>query len=270
VYQLAANVDFDRVVVDVSLVSKLKMPLPKFVAARKYDEDDVQFLARIELEAEGMMGSYTHLEHNTCITSLRNGGHLNHVFELVGVDYRPRPVPSSDAFTESSKKRKVDATGKASVKCLRVYGKKKGESVKAAASRGKTSLKRPSDAEVASMRPVKLSKKIVPRPVAAASTTRVAIGASGPKSAIGASGSKGAPGASGSKGAAGAKKVVAPIQKRRVPAIGVMAEESSTESHESLPHDQMPQDSTPEFASRSGTHGQMLEAALRPEPESSL
>jgi hypothetical protein len=112
-------------------------------------------------------------------------------------------VPGSDALIEASKKRTADAVGKTPVKCLRALGKK-GESTKATASWGKTSLKRPSDAEVASARLVKLSKKTVPHPAVAVTTTHIAIGASDPK---------GAACVSGSKGAASAKKVVAPVQK---------------------------------------------------------
>jgi hypothetical protein len=83
VYSLAANVGFDRVVAGVTPVSKLKMPPPKFMAACKHDEDDIYFLVRIELDTEGIVASYTRVEHNACITSLRNRVHLNRVFELV-------------------------------------------------------------------------------------------------------------------------------------------------------------------------------------------
>jgi hypothetical protein len=203
VYLLAANVGFDRVAVGVTSILKLKMPLLKFVAARKDDDDDVKFFARNELDSEGIMGSYTRPEHDICIAGLRNGGHLNPVFELARVAYKPRPVPGSDA----SKKRKADATRKASVKHPKASGKKKGESVKASALRGKASLKRPSNEEVASARPVKLSKKTVSCPAAAATTMHIAIGASGPKGAAGASGSKGVASASGSTGTASAKKL---------------------------------------------------------------
>jgi hypothetical protein len=41
VYPLAAGVSFHRVAVGVTSVSKLKIPLPKYVAARKDNEDDV-------------------------------------------------------------------------------------------------------------------------------------------------------------------------------------------------------------------------------------
>jgi poly(3-hydroxybutyrate) depolymerase len=125
----------------VAPVSKLKMPLHKFVSAHKDYEDDVNFLARIDLDVEGIVGSYTCPEHEVCIAGLPNGGRLNHMFELTGVAYRPHPVPGSDAFTEALKKRKVDATGKAPVKCPRASGNKKGESAKASASWENASLK---------------------------------------------------------------------------------------------------------------------------------
>jgi hypothetical protein len=40
-HPLAASVGFDKVATLVTLVSKLKVPLPKFVAVHKDDEDDV-------------------------------------------------------------------------------------------------------------------------------------------------------------------------------------------------------------------------------------
>jgi hypothetical protein len=245
---LATGVGFERVAVSMPPILKLKIPLPKFVAARKDDEDDVKFLARVELDAEGIMGSYTRPEHDACIAGLRNRDCLNHVFEVMGVAYGPRLVPGSDGFTEASKKRQADAAGKTPVKRPRAPKKKKVESAKVSVSWGKTSLKRPSDVEVASVRPVKLSKKTVSYSAAVASTTCVALVASGPK---------GAASASGSKGAASAKKAITPVQKCRVPAIGVMAEASSAKSQESSPHGQTPRDSAPEFASM-------------PEPDASL
>jgi hypothetical protein len=66
-------------------VSKLKVSLPKFTVVRKDDnEDDVQFLARVELEAEGIVGSYTKVEHDVFLAHACNGGRLKHIFELAG------------------------------------------------------------------------------------------------------------------------------------------------------------------------------------------
>jgi hypothetical protein len=80
-YPLAAGTGTDRVATHLTPVSKLKVPLPKFTAVRKDDnEDDVQFLAKVELEAEGIVGSYTKVEHDDCLVHVRNGGRLNHIF----------------------------------------------------------------------------------------------------------------------------------------------------------------------------------------------
>jgi hypothetical protein len=53
-YPLAASAGFDRVAMHMTPVSKLKVPLGWHI-----NEDDVQFLARVELEAESIIGSYT-------------------------------------------------------------------------------------------------------------------------------------------------------------------------------------------------------------------
>jgi hypothetical protein len=143
-YSLAAGAGFDRVATCMTPVSMLKVPLPKFIVVRKDDnEDDVQFLARVELEVEGIVGIYT------------NRGWLNHIFELVGVTYGPRFVPGTDEFTEVVRKRKLYAAGKNSSKRTKAAGKKKMEVAKVAPSRGKASLKRPSTVDVASARPLK-------------------------------------------------------------------------------------------------------------------
>jgi hypothetical protein len=134
VWLLASSVSFDQVSVSVTLMSKLKVPLPMFVAALKDGEDDTKFLARVELEAKVIVGSYTRPENDACIVGLQNNGHLNHVFELAGVAYGPHLVPDSDASTEASKKRKADATGKAPLKHPKMPGKKRAETVKTSMS----------------------------------------------------------------------------------------------------------------------------------------
>jgi hypothetical protein len=51
-YPLATGADFDSVAMHTTPIYKLKMLLLKFVVIRKDDnEDDVQFFARVELEA---------------------------------------------------------------------------------------------------------------------------------------------------------------------------------------------------------------------------
>jgi hypothetical protein len=266
-YPLVAGAGFDRVATRTTPASKLKVPLPKFLAVRKDDnEDDVQFLVRVELEAEGIVGSYTKPEHDACLAHVHNRGWLNHVFELVGVTYGPRPVLGTEEFTEAVRKRKLDTAGQNLSKCPKVAGKKKMEAVKVAPSRGKASLKRSSVTEVVSARPLKQSKKIMARPATTTTTTRVPVGALSSKVPVG---------ASGSKGTTSVKKTVIPIHKRRIPAIGAMAVASLEESQESSLHSRSAQDSTAEIASRSEPHSQSSWASLpgsvpRLEPEAPL
>jgi hypothetical protein len=74
-YPLAANVGFDRVATRTTPISKLKVLLPNFIVVRKDDnEDDVQFLVRVELEEEGIVGIYTKAEHDACLAHVLNRG----------------------------------------------------------------------------------------------------------------------------------------------------------------------------------------------------
>jgi hypothetical protein len=105
VWLLCAGVDFEHVKVDFTLILQLKISLPNFPLCRKGEEDDVRFLARVKQEARYIVDGYTHVEHETCLTSIPNNGRLNRVLELTGVSYGPRPVP---ILAEVLKKRKVD------------------------------------------------------------------------------------------------------------------------------------------------------------------
>jgi hypothetical protein len=53
----------------------------------------------------------------------------------------PHPMPGTDEFTEASRKRKIDAVGKTSVKHARVPGKRKWDSAKVVVLQGKAGLK---------------------------------------------------------------------------------------------------------------------------------
>jgi hypothetical protein len=72
---------------------------------------------------------------------LANRGQLDHVFELAEVPYGHWLVPSTEAHTEASKKRKMDAAGKTPVKHTKASGKKKVEALKIVVSRIKTGSK---------------------------------------------------------------------------------------------------------------------------------
>jgi hypothetical protein len=58
VWPLAAGINFEHVKVDLTLVWKLKVPLPRFPLSREDEEHDTHFLARVEPEAKNIVGSY--------------------------------------------------------------------------------------------------------------------------------------------------------------------------------------------------------------------
>jgi hypothetical protein len=49
------------------------VPLPKFCVVCSEEEDGIMFLARVELEAENDVSSYSHPEHDACSKCLLNG-----------------------------------------------------------------------------------------------------------------------------------------------------------------------------------------------------
>jgi hypothetical protein len=217
VWPLVVGISFEQVKVDVTPVSKLKVLLPRFVVAH---EDDAKFLARVEKEPRVLVGSYTCPEHEACAT-LPNNNRLNRILELTGVAYGPRPVPVS---VEVLKKRKADSIGKTVPKRPKALEKKRAEPVKTSTTPVKIGVKRPSNANVASPKSVKLSKKTIPHAIASAAAAHGTLLAFGLKTMPGAldlvttaghpysktirgtSGSKTAGGVLVSKGAAGSKK----------------------------------------------------------------
>jgi hypothetical protein len=62
-------------------------------------------LAEIEKEAKRILGSFGPKEHDALsMAKISNGGHMNHVFDQMGVPYAPRPIPDSEAFEVATKK----------------------------------------------------------------------------------------------------------------------------------------------------------------------
>jgi hypothetical protein len=138
---------------------------------------------RVEKEARVLVGSYTRPEHEAC-AALPNNGRLNRVLELVGVAYGPRSVLVS---AKVLKKRKADSVGKTVPKRLKALEKKWADPAKTSTVPRKISVKRPSDANVASLKSTKLSKKTIPHVIASAVATHGTLLASGLKTELGAS-----------------------------------------------------------------------------------
>jgi hypothetical protein len=254
VWPLYAGVDFEHANVDLSPTSQLKVPLPNFPLSREDDEDDTHLLARVEREARNIVGGYTRGEHEACITSLPNNGHLNRVLEVAGVSYEPHPVPVS---TEILKKRKADAATKVSTKCSKVPEKKGAEPTKVSRAPVTGSLKWPSGADVLPAKSAKLSKGTIPRVIASAAVARMMPKTRGSEDLVGALASKAGEKCPGGKNVPGAR--AAPSTKKRiVSAIRFLVALSSEGTEESSPHDQ-----APEVQSKAGPHGPSVEPQAR-------
>jgi hypothetical protein len=237
VWPLSVGVDFEQVKVDLTPFLQHKVPLPNFPLSHEDGEDDVQLLARVEQEDRNIMGGYTHVEHEAYIASLPNNGRLNHVLEVVGVAYGPRPVPIS---TKVLKKRKADAATKVSAKRPKVTEKKGAGLTKVSGSRMSGSLKWPSGADIPPAMFAKLSKGTVPRAIASTATAHILPEKRISEVSAGAGGAKGDGRHPGCKIMPGVK--AAPSAKKRiVPAIGALAALSLEGTEESSLHDQVPE-----------------------------
>jgi hypothetical protein len=230
VWPSAADVSFEHVKVDLTLVSKLKVPLPRFPLSREDDEDDTHFVVRVEQEARNIVGGYTHMEHKACIASLPNNSRLNCVLEVVGVAYGSHPVPIS---TEVLKKRKVDATVNVLAKRSKAPEKKGAETAKVSGAHVSGGLKWPSGVAILPAKSMKLSKGTIPHAIASAATARIMLETRSSANLLGASGSKVGGRAPGYETVPGGKKVVPSAKKRIVLAIGALATISSEGAQES-------------------------------------
>jgi hypothetical protein len=81
-YPLASSFGFRDVTIDTMAVSKVKTPLPVFPVEPVLAEDVGRFLAKVETEAERILGNFDPKEHDALVTGkLPNCGQLNWVFE---------------------------------------------------------------------------------------------------------------------------------------------------------------------------------------------
>jgi hypothetical protein len=67
VYPLSASFGFGEIAKGDTLVSKVVVPLLDFHVVKPGGEDDPQFLAKVELDAERIVGSYGPRERDSCI-----------------------------------------------------------------------------------------------------------------------------------------------------------------------------------------------------------
>jgi hypothetical protein len=99
IWPLSENCEF-KVVRWESPISKVVVPMPKVTPMIGKKESEAAFEVWIVQAANQQLGNYCMTEDNSCTGLLH--GWLNHVFELAGVPYQPRPEPLAHA----TKKRK--------------------------------------------------------------------------------------------------------------------------------------------------------------------
>jgi hypothetical protein len=180
--------------------------LPKFPLRHEGEEDDLWFLVRVEQEARNIVGGYTRVEHEACLASIPNNGHLNCVLELAGVSYGPHPVP---VLAEVA-----DVIVKVSGKRPKVAEKKIAMAVKISRLRVGAGLKRSSDGDILPIKLVKLSKGVISRAIASAAAARVMLETRVLEVSGGTGGAKGGEKCQSSKSVPRTK--VAPSAKKRI------------------------------------------------------
>jgi hypothetical protein len=120
-YPLSSGFNFRDVAISMTAMSKVETALPVFPVEAIPTESANRFLAKVETNAKKLLGSYVPREHDVCVLAmLPNGGHLNQVFEEMGVPYAPRPLSGTEAFTAVTKKQKGDVLKKTVVKKMKV------------------------------------------------------------------------------------------------------------------------------------------------------
>jgi hypothetical protein len=97
-YPLAASFGFESVPLRMTPVSKVEGPLPQFFMGTIAVEHADHFLVEVEIEAEGVLGSFGPREYDALrVVNFLNEGRLNRILEQMGVPYFLRPRPGSTA-----------------------------------------------------------------------------------------------------------------------------------------------------------------------------
>jgi hypothetical protein len=121
IYPLASSFGFRDVALSTTALSNVEMSIPVFPVEAISMEDANHFLAKIEMNAEMVLGSYGPREHDACaMAKLPNGVRLNQIFEQMRVPYAPRPLPGTKAFQAVMEKQKVDVSKKTATKKVKV------------------------------------------------------------------------------------------------------------------------------------------------------
>jgi hypothetical protein len=117
---LAIGFGFKSMSVGMTLVSKVETCLPQFTMGTIAVEHADHFLVDVETDAERVLGSFGPREYDALtVANIPNSGHLNRVFEQIGVSYAPHPLPSSEASQVANEKRKAEVSKKPTAKKMK-------------------------------------------------------------------------------------------------------------------------------------------------------
>jgi hypothetical protein len=99
-YPPGSSFDFRDVTVGTTVVSKVKTPLAFFLVEPVSAEDAGCFQAKVETDADRILGSFRPKEHDALMMAkLPNDDRLNQVFEKMGIPYALHPM--SGTFCET-------------------------------------------------------------------------------------------------------------------------------------------------------------------------
>jgi hypothetical protein len=101
IWPLSDNWDFEVKRME-SPLSKVTMPMPKVTAIIAEQETVASFEVRIASAANQLVGNYGVSKDRAYVTELLHS-HLNHIFELAGVNYQSRPEPIAPMLKKSAR-----------------------------------------------------------------------------------------------------------------------------------------------------------------------
>jgi hypothetical protein len=103
-------------------MSKVETPLSLFVMGTIVAEHADHVLEEIEMEVEGVLGSFRPREYDALgMANIPNGGHLNQVLKQMGVPYAARPLPVFEASHAAIKEWKAEVSKNPAAKKVK-YG----------------------------------------------------------------------------------------------------------------------------------------------------
>jgi hypothetical protein len=104
-YPLASSFGFSGVSIGMAPMSKIQMSLPLFLVHTLSMENGPHVLEELDMEDGMILGSFGPKEFDALeMVKLPNAGHLNHVFEQMGVAYAPCLLPGTEAFQATREK----------------------------------------------------------------------------------------------------------------------------------------------------------------------